>query len=305
MVDLYNIIFCIVVTICLGACQQVNRDTDPMPEHSVQVVAEDFTFDCPADIPSGWHTFKFVNAGHAPHFFVLHQLPDSVEYVRYNKEVARPFDVVFDSIKAGMSQAKAGALLGELLPTWFFAGVRQMGGAGIVDPGMNAWVSMRLEPGTYVMECYIKEKGVFHSSLGMVRPMEVTEDSTSMKEPEANVELSLTNYKITPKGKLQAGWNTVAVHFKEHPEFGLGNDVQLIQVNDTTDMDEVIHWLNWMNVDGLEPPAPAKFLGGTQEMPVGYTAYVHRKFKSGRYAWIAESSAERGMIHTFQVKQEQ
>ena len=177
-----------------------------------------------------------------------------------------------------------------------------MGGPGIVDAGMNAWVSMELEPGTYAMECYIKEDGVFHTTLGMIRPLTVTSDTTDMSEPEANYELELTNFEYAEQGSLKKGWNTVAVHYKEHPEIGLGNDVHLIEVADTTNMDEVIAWMNWMNIEGLESPAPAKFLGGAQEMAVGETAYFKVKLDTGNYAWLSESAAARGMVKKFTVE---
>jgi hypothetical protein len=73
-------------------------------------------------------------------------------------------------------------------------------------------------------------------------------------------------------------------------------------MNDTTDIDEVIFWLDWMNIKGLESPAPVEFLGGTQEMPVGYTSYFTVDLVPGNYAWISESSAAKGMVEMFSVK---
>ena len=41
---------------------------------------------------------------------------------------------------------------------------------------------------------------------------------------------------------------------------------------------------------------------GTQEMPVGHTAYFTVELESGRYAWISESTAALGMVKEFTVK---
>jgi hypothetical protein len=240
--------------------------------------------------------------GHAEHFFLLNLLPDSISFETYHTQVTRPFEIVFDSIKAGKSKTDAITMLVEKIPSWYFTSVKAMGGTGIVSKGKTAQTTIKLVPGTYAMECYIKEQGVFHTALGMIRPITVTKEVSDLQPPEANIDLTLTNFKIESTGKLHSGINTIAVHFDEQPEVGLGNDIQIIKTNETTDIDSVISWLDWMNIKGLESPAPVEFLGGTQEMPVGYTSYFTLDLKPGNYAWISESSAAKGMIKNFTVE---
>jgi hypothetical protein len=50
-------------------------------------------------------------------------------------------------------------------------------------------------------------------------------------------------------------------------------------------------------------PAPAEFLGGTNEMPAGATSYFNVTLEPGDYAWIAEVSraGEKGMLVRFTV----
>ena len=271
-------------------------------ENIVKVVAKDFKFQVEDEIRSGWTTFQFENKGHAVHFFLFNRLPDTIPYSLYHEKVSMPFQIVFDSIKAGTSKADAGAMLGEIIPAWYFAGVKSMGGTGFINGGGATQITVNIEPGTYVMECYIKEKGVFHTTLGMMKEVKVLDETTKMKAPESNLELVLTNHQITSEGDLKAGKNTIAVHFKEHPEIGLGNDVHLIKLEDGTNMDKVISWLDWMNIDGLEPPSPVEFLGGVQEMPVGYTAYFTVDIEPGNYAWISESYGAVGMVKKFKVE---
>ncbi len=268
----------------------------------VEVIARDFNFEVVDEIQSGWTTFQFENFGHTEHFFLLNLLPDTISFETYHNEVTRPFDIVFDSLKAGKSKAEAIEMLIDMIPGWYFTSVKQMGGTGIIGVGKTTQVTLKLTPGTYVMECYIKEQGVFHTALGMIRPITVREEVSDLEPPKADMVITLTNYKIETKGEVRTGKNTIAVHFKEHPEVGLGNDVHLIRMNDKTDIDDVIFWLDWMNIKGLESPAPVEFLGGTQEMPIGYTSYFIVDLDPGNYAWISESSADKGMVKMFNVK---
>jgi len=67
-------------------------------------------------------------------------------------------------------------------------------------------------------------------------------------------------------------------------------------------LDEVVEWMDWMNVDGLRAPSPAAFVGGIHEMPAGYTAFFTVDLEPGRYAWIAESGAELGMVNEFTIE---
>lgn len=293
-----NILFVIVI-MSVSILFSCNSSPD---EKVVDVVAKDFSFQVVDEIPSGWANFKFKNEGHAEHFFLLNLLPDSIDFRTYHNQVTKPFDIVFDSIKAGMSKGDAIALLLKLIPPWYFTSVKQMGGAGIINPGMSEIITLNLKPGTYVMECYIKEKGVFHTALGMIRPIKVTDEKSKIGPPNSNLDITLTNSKIDTNGKISAGKNTIAVYFKEQPKVGLGNDVHIIKITDKTDMNKVIEWLDWMNIKGLESPAPVEFLGGCQEMPVGYTCYFQVDLEKGKYAFIAESGADRGLIKQFQIE---
>ena len=311
----HRITLSLVVAFLLAACQPdqpaspseaaapVTKVVEAIATNTVEVVAKDFSFHVADELLSGWTTFQLKNEGHATHFFLLNLLPEGVSFEKYRDEGSRVFDRVFEALKSGEAdKAKAGAMLGELLPEWFFS-VQQMGGTGLIAVGETAQTTLKLEPGRYVMECYIKTpEGIFHTTLGMMRPVTVLAESSTMAPPTPNVELALTNFKYEISGAPVAGKNTVAVHFNEQPEFGLGNDVHVARLGEDQDLQEVIGWMDWMNITGLQSPAPASFLGGAQEMPVGNTAYFTVQLEPGRYAWIAESAAEKGMIESFVVE---
>ena len=274
---------------------------DSSDQNVVDVIAKDFRFEMVDSIPSGWTTFRLKNMGHAEHFFLLSLLPESVTFDDYKTEVGRPFDIVFDSLKAGSSKADAINLLVQSVPSWYFTSVKQMGGTGIISMHQATQITLDLVPGTYVMECYIKEQGVFHTALGMIRQVTVTEEVSEMKPPEANVNVYLTNDAITTEGEINSGVNTFAIHFKEHPEAGVGNDLHLIRVNENTDLNAVLAWMDWTNIMGLEPPAPAEFLGGSQEMPVGSTSYFTVNLDPGSYAFVNEAVMREGNSLEFEV----
>lgn len=269
----------------------------------VDIVAQDYKFFLPDSLPSGWLTVRFHNEGKETHFFLLNHLPEDKTYANYEKEIAPPFEVVWTALRdSGISQQQAIQRLGATLPKWS-ANIYSVGGSGLIEAGGTTETILKLVPGNYEMECYIKSPGgIFHSSMGMSRGIVITSDSTSVTQPQADINLTLSDHKIQSDDIPTAGKQTVAVHYKDPEPFGLGDDVHLVQVSDTTDLTQVIDWMNWLNIDGLRTPAPARFLGGVQAMPAGYTAYFIADLKPGRYAWIAESYASQGMVKEFSIK---
>lgn len=268
----------------------------------VKVVARDYAFEAPDSVPPGWTTFRLVNEGREPHFLLLNRLPEGRTFEAYATEVGAAFDDVWHQLRDGaIDRAEAGRLLGEQVPAWY-GSVVQTGGTGLVAAGGTATATTRLAPGTYVLECYVKTPGgEFHSSVGMARPLTVTGDSTGAAPPEADLEIALRKDEIAVTGTPTAGEHTVAVRFEEQPEAGLGNDVHLVRLEGGTPAEDVAPWMDWMNVDGLRPPAPAEFLGGTQEMPAGETAYFTVELEPGRYAWISEAPSPRSLYTEFSV----
>ena len=272
-------------------------------EPAVEVTAVEYAFRAPDRIPAGWTTFRLTNAGSEPHFFLLTRLPEGRTLEDYGREVGRAFGVAYDSLKAGMvDKAAAFRILGRLLPAWY-GSAAPGGGVGLVSPGISGQATVRLDPGTYVMECYVKSPdGRFHTELGMVRTLVVTRDSSPTARPSADLRAAVWNGRVEAPATVVAGDHVVALHFAEQPEAGLGNDLPLVHLADTTRLDAVTRWIDWMEIDGLRPPAPAAFLGGVQEMPAERTAYFSISVQPGRYAWVSERPAEHPMVQEFTVE---
>jgi len=269
----------------------------------VEVTARDYAFQAPAEISAGWTTFQFPNQGEEPHFFLLSLLPEGKTIDDYRTEVGPAFNRTWEALQAGTAdKAAAAQMLGEQLPEWY-AGVEAMGGTGIVSPGRTAQTTLRLTPGVYVMECYVKTpEGTFHTELGMMQSLRVTLESTEIQAPSEDLNITVSNEGIIAPDRLSPGRHTVAVQFVNHPPVGLGNDIHAVRLSEDVTVDQVAPWMDWMNIEGLRSPAPIEFLGGAQEMPVGHTAYFTVDLTPGRYAWIAEQPADRGLWATFVVE---
>lgn len=283
---------CMLTALALGACR-ADRDTAGGAPAAgapgeVSVVGREYAFDAPDTLPSGWTTIAFANQGTEPHFLMLTELPDGRTAADYLRDVGGAFDSGWAALQAGASKADAGATIGRFLPAWY-ANARVMGGPGLVSPGNSVRTTLRLEPGTYVMECYVKTAdGRFHTGLGMLHQLIVTDSENGAAPPDGDLALTVANTRLDGPDTVTAGAHIVAVHFAEQPEVGLGNDVHVAQVASAEGLDSLLPWMDWMNVDGLRTPAPVPFFGGTHEMPAGNTAYFTLDLAPGRYAWVPE-----------------
>ncbi len=293
----------------LAACGAKEAAPPPAPP-VVNIVAQGLTFQAPDSVSAGWTTFRFTNASDRVHFAVIELLPDGIGVAQQQREAAPVFQQGMDLLSAGKTDA-AMKKFGEL-PAWF-GKVIFHGGPGLTSSGHTSEVTVRLQPGTYLLECYVKTNGVFHSynpdtsAYGMVHQFTVVPDTSQGPPPEANVQLTLSSAGgIVMNGEMAPGSNTVAVHFQDQKAYAnfVGHDVHLVRLSDSTDTAAVAGWMDWTQKGGLATPAPAEFLGGLNEMPAGSTGYLTVELEPGRYAWIAEvpNPREKGMYREFVVR---
>lgn len=302
----------VVVVVGLVAC----RSPDPnVPEETpdvgvvgvvgivgvIDVMVEDYSFLAPPTMRSGWTTFRMTNEGEEPHFMLLYRLPEGTTFDDYTAQLSQPFQAQYDRYTSGeVDRSEFLEQLGGVIPEWF-GSIEGIGGVGLVAPGRTAQTTVLLEPGDYVMECYlVSAEGKFHNSLGMLRPLIVTEESTGREAPEADISITLSNYEMTVTGKATAGEHTVAVHATENAEGLVGHDVHLARLAPDASIEDVIAWMSW--IDGMRSPAPAEFLGGTEHVGAGRTSYMNVSLEPGRYAWISEGFASQGMVQEFVVE---
>jgi len=267
--------------------------TEPQP-YVVEIRAVGKTFEAPAEIPSGWTTFRFVNASSMIHFAIIDVPPDGIDAQIMSDTVMQPFQEAMDAMNAGDGEAANAAF--ARFPAWI-GDLGRNGGPGLLSPGLTGQTTVYLEPGHYIIECYVKSDGVFHSTspgagkIGMMADLEVTEAKNNAPEPRSNVTLAVTNsgYDIID-GAIRPGRNTIRVDFLEQqalPSF-VGNDVHLMRVDDEQSIARVDGWMDWRTPDGLQDPAPAVFLGGINDLPAVSRGYFTVDLEPGNYAFIAE-----------------
>lgn len=267
----------------------------------VRIVATDFAFEAPAEVPSGWTTLELSNEGEQEHFVIFWKMPEGLGMTDYQTGVVAAFAAAGAQYDAGeIDRGEAFAMIGSMLPEWY-PGVQPASGVGLTSPGRIARTSVNFEPGTYVMECYVKTpEGVYHTMLGMLREITVTDDPSGNGPPEPDVLLSISNDAIEVEGALTAGQHVVGVDVMENPEGLLKHDIHLIRLDNEATVADVVTWFDFM--DELMAPAPVAFLGGAEDMPAGERAFIEVDLRPGRHAFISESYGGQGIVHEFTIE---
>lgn len=269
----------------------------------VEVKTTGMNFILPDEIPSGWTTFRYTNESPLTHFMLIDKLPvyngKQITYADF-ENIPPVFRDAMDLINEGKTDK--GFTEFSRLPKWF-PRIIFSGGVGLVSPGETAQTTVYVKPGIYVIECYVKTGGIFHP---MTRQLDVKEGLSNETPPVPTLNMAISRERgIEMSEAPTAGLQTIAVEFRDqgpHEHF-LGHDVHLVRLEEDTDLDELNSWMTWTTPNGLNTPAPVKFLGGAQEMPEGNTAYITVYLKPGNYAWVAEvpDPASKNMLKTFFV----
>ena len=223
----------------------------PAAARVVRVVGEDFKFDAPDTIPAGLTEFRFLNKGPALHHMAVLKLTD---------------DKAVDDLRAALANPGP-------LPSW----VKEMGGPNAPAPGVEANVTMRLEPGSYALICFVDIDGPPHFMKGMVRHLRVVPSKATAAAVEADATLELFDYSFKLSSPIRSGTRTIKVRNigQQHHE------VELVQLAPGVTVPDFMKWMQKM-----EGPPPGKALGGVAGMESGMTQYFSADFTPGNYALI-------------------
>ncbi|MFC4720737.1 hypothetical protein ACFO5O_00270 [Geojedonia litorea] len=300
---------CLTLAVVFQSCKSDKKEAkseEVEKENVVDILTENMDFQMPDTIPSGWTTFRYKNASPQTHFVLIDKYPEGKTLDTVMAVVVPVFDEGMKLINEG--KAEEGYAAFGKLPTWF-GELKFIGGTGLISPERVAQTTMKLEPGNYILECYVKmSNGVFHTSMGMAKEVVVTNEDSGNSEPKADyaIEISSTDGIVlneTPSG----GTHTFSVFFKDqivHEHF-LGHDVNLAKLDETANLDELNNWMNWADPKGLIEPAPQgiTFLGGVNNMLEGDTGYFNATLVPGKYAFIAEvpNAVGKNMLKVFEV----
>lgn len=296
-------------SLALAGCSGKDSPAEEATENVLPLEVVGMTFSGPDTVKSGWTTVRITNDGGMTHFGLVYKLPDGVDAEMVDEEVVRRFQASLTARLAG-DDAEADRLLAGM-PEWV-GGLTWLGGPGMIANGVVGEATMYLEPGNYIVECYVKTNGVQHNfnpepgEFGMVHPFTVLAEEGGMAEPEANVTLELRNdgYRIAD-GQFQAGANSVRARFVEQSLYNgfVGHDAHVFRIEDGTDVDAAAKWVDFFPIDGQQTPAPAKFVGGIHDMPEGSTGYFTLQLEPGRYGIAAEipDTQASGHFTTFEI----
>jgi hypothetical protein len=257
-------------------------------------------------IPSGWNTFKFQNLSNETHFFLLDKYPEGKTVDNAVSDIAPVFAEGMDLINKGNSEAGFAAF--SKLPKWY-SDIVFSGGTGLIAPKHTAITTINLKPGYYIMECYVKmPNGMFHTLMGMAKPIVVDEEDSGNSAPEATINITLSGEEgISYDKGITKGKQIFSVFVKDqkpHENF-IWHDLNLVKLESYANEGALEAWMDWSDPKGLITPVPngITFLGGVNDMPAGSTGYFYADLKPGTYALISEvpNTKSKGLFKVFDV----
>ncbi|PTM07233.1 MAG: hypothetical protein DA407_10635 [Bacteroidetes bacterium] len=313
--------FCTVIVILLlitlSCKNEKNTETDEEvaeieasvkePSNVINVITRSMEFQSVDTITSGWNTFKYENLSNETHFFLLDKYPEGKTVDNAVSDIAPVFEKGMDLINAG--KAEEGFAAFGALPVWY-GDIVFSGGTGLIAPKHTAVTAIQLDPGYYIMECYVKmPNGKFHTLMGMAKPIVVTDEASGNTPPEATVNITLSGEEGMSYDKpITKGKHIFSVYVKDqkpHENF-IWHDVNLVKLDANASEDALEAWMDWSDPKGLITPVPngITFLGGVNDMPAGSTGYFYADLKPGKYAFISEvpKTKSKGLFKVFEVK---
>lgn len=299
------------IAVSLHSCKSDKKqnkidDSVIAKENVINILTENMDFQMSDTIPSGWNTFRYKNASTQTHFFLIDKYPNAITLDSVKARVLPPFDNGMKLINEGKTE-EGFAEFGKL-PAWFME-LKNLGGSGLISPGLIAETTVKLDPGYYIIECYVKmSNGVWHTSMGMAKEVIVSETNSGNAEPTTDTEITISSTDgITFNDTISKGQHCFSVFYKDqiaHENF-IGHDINLAKLGANANLDELNDWMDWSNPKGLIEPAPTgvTFLGGVNNMSEGQKGYFTVNLEPGRYILISEvpNPVSKNMLKTFVV----
>jgi uncharacterized cupredoxin-like copper-binding protein len=238
----------------LCAAAACSRPVGDAPRaHSVTITASDYAFGTPDTIPAGLTTLVMVNTGAEPHQLGIARLA------------------------AGKTMADVQAALASpgAPPPW----MTFVGGSNLVAPGDTSNSTQVLEPGTYLLVCFIPSAdGKPHFAKGMLHPLVVAgpAPAPAAPEPTGDVTITLKDYGFDLSHPLRAGTHTIRVE-NAGPQL---HEVMVLALAPGKSAGDVARWA----AAGMREPPPFRPLGGIVGLTPGRHAEFTIALAPGRYA---------------------
>jgi len=227
----------------------------PPPQASVnalRIVATDFAFASPDTVPAGLTNIVMVNQGKDPHQAVVFRV---------------------DSAKT-MAEVQA-ALMGPSIPSW----ITLPGGPNGAMPGDSANTMTVLDPGNYVMVCFLNgADGKPHIEKGMIKSFVVKPAGPPLALPAADVTITTKDYAFDVSPAIAAGTHTVRM-VNQGPQL---HEIAVMKLAPGATMATVQAWAQ----GGMKGQPPMYPVGGIAGLSVGLTANFTETFAPGDYLLI-------------------
>ncbi len=227
------------------------------PQRTVVVKALDYSFEAPARIPAGTTTFRLENRGKEIHHLWIVRLTDG-------KTTA--------DFKAAM-QRWGSALT---MPSWAV----DVGGPNSAAAGESAEGTMTLEPGEYVLVCWVPSSdGMLHVMKGMVKPLSVTtQGATPAAEPVADLTATLVDFGFELSKPIVAGRRTIRFENRA----AQSHEAVIARLHPGATLMQAMIWLN----EGQVSRSPVTLLGGASGLAKGRHMFTTFDFIPGRYVFL-------------------
>jgi hypothetical protein len=274
------------------------------------------------EVDAGWTTFELDNPTEHVHFAYFTRVPEQgltdaeamglTPLELYVESVTRPFQFFWDSQVPGKEPDPADDtdVYESLFAPWF-GDVQFYGGPGLTAGNTASTTVVALDPGEYVVECYVKDAANdFHSYRGMIDQFSVTDAASGVPEPASTLGVTVSTGGLDALGAVRPGRHVVAVEFADQMQYAnlVGHDVHLVRLEGGTTAAGVNDWMNWADPDQFvsDGTEPTRFLGGVSDVWTGdlpRTGYYHVTLTPGRYVWVAEvpDPAAKGLLAEFGV----
>ena len=226
--------------------------------------AFDYGFSGPESVPAGLTTVEIVNHGQDLHHAQLIRLARG--------RSAEDFQ-----------QALKG---NPQVPEWAVL----IGGPNAVIPGERAAAIVNLEPGNYVVVCWIPDRdNMPHVALGMVKPFQVQGSAHVSELPTGDVRIGEADFSFAAPDTITPGRHVIRVRNNGAQP----HEVLLVQLPP----DGSIADFGRAVADGVATQPPGKPVGGVTGLQPGSEAAFLADFTPGKYGLICFFPDEEGALH--------
>lgn len=238
-----------------------SKSRSPTPEPNViTVVASDYAFHAPAEVPAGFTKVVMVNTGAETHWMEMYKLADGKQLSDFRR-------VLEETHLAGT------------LPRWLTAA----GGPGWISPGDTSNATSYLATGEYVLLCrFPTTDGVSHYRKGMVTTLRlIATGQRPATEPGEDIVLTISDSAFHLSSSLRSGRQTVRVE-------NAGTYRHEVYVFQLAPRKAIEDYWAWERA-GLKEIGPGRPLGGVTPFEPGQRLWFTAVFEPGEYVLGDES----------------